>query len=270
MYDFRIPILMYHEITTEENLRKVCNKIKYTYVVTTQKFEEQMRWLAEAGFSTVSLYAVVDIIENKNSLILPKKPIIITFDDGFAGNHQYGFPILKKYGHFAVFFITVNNVGTPYMMGWRQLEELVLDGMSIQSHCMTHPLLGQLDRDGITYELKESKQILQDRLQTSIDFLSLPDGSYNNYYRNVAIETGYRGGCTSKIGLVNPSCDPYLLNRIVVNSKYSLKEFTYIAEARTDFIKKIIFKQIYKGLALRILGEKLYNHLFRIIYRANT
>jgi len=96
MYDFQIPILLYHEIATIEKRKRLCNKTASTYVVDVHKFKSQMRWLAEQGFSTVSLYDVVDIIENKNSQKLPGKPIIITFDDGFAGNHKYGLRMLRK------------------------------------------------------------------------------------------------------------------------------------------------------------------------------
>lgn len=270
MLDFKIPILMYHEVTTEKKLDQLRKRIKYSYIVSVQQFESQMRWLADEGFSTVSLYDVVDFIEKKRLVVFPKKPIIITFDDGFIGNIHYGLSILKKYGFSAIFFITVNQVGKPFMMNWIQLKELDAEGMLIQSHSMTHPLLGQLNRDRIAYELNESKQIIQSKLQTQVDFLSLPGGSYNDYYRDIAFHSGYRGGCTSEIGFVNPTSDPFLLNRIVVDSKYGLKDFKFIAEMRTDFTKKIIFKRWYKDIILKILGEKFYNQLFRYIYRTNS
>jgi peptidoglycan/xylan/chitin deacetylase (PgdA/CDA1 family) len=266
MYDFQIPILMYHEIATEEKRKLICNKTASTYIVDVDQFESQMRWLAEQDFSTVSLYDVVDIIENKNFLKLPNKPIVITFDDGYAGNHEFVLPILKKFELSAVFFITLKEIGTPFMMDWKQLEELHSNGMSIQSHSKTHSLLGQLDKSGITYELKESKQILQDKLQTSVNFLSLPHGSYNELYKGVAIEVGYRGGCTSEIGFVHPMSDPFFLNRIAVDSKYNIDEFKYIAEASTEFLSKIISGRKYKDLLNRILGEKFYNQLYRLVH----
>jgi hypothetical protein len=135
---------------------------------------------------------------------------------------------------------------------------------------MTHRLLGQLDRERIAYELNESKRTLQDELQNSVDFLSLPDGSYNKYYKDVAIEAGYCGGCSSKIGFANSSCDPFFLNRIVVDSKYDLRDFKNIAEASSEFIKKIKFKRMYKDMILKIMGEKLYNQIFKFIFRANS
>jgi len=266
MPDFQIPILMYHEIATEEKRKLICQETSPTYIVDVQKFKSQMRWLAEQGFSTVSLYDVVDIIENKNNIKLPNKPIIITFDDGYAGNYEYALPILKEFGLSAVFFIAVNKITTPLMMDWSQLKALERNGMSVQSHSMTHSLLGQLDQDSITYELKESKQIIQDKIQSSVDFLSLPHGSYNELYRDVAIESGYRGGCTSEIGFVNQSCDSFFLNRIILDSKYGNDEFKYIAEARTEFLIKMIWKRKYKDLVNRILGEKFYNQMYRFVY----
>ncbi|MFW9973294.1 MAG: hypothetical protein ACFFDF_24130, partial [Candidatus Odinarchaeota archaeon] len=78
MVDFQIPILMYHEISTVEDLVQISKRTKHTYIVTVEQFESQMHWLAEEGFSAVSLYDVVNCIENKNSKTLPEKPIIIT------------------------------------------------------------------------------------------------------------------------------------------------------------------------------------------------
>ncbi len=153
---------MYHEIATEEKRRLICKKTSPTYVVEAEQFKSQMSWLAEQGFSTVSLYDVVDILENRNFHSLPNKPIIITFDDGYAGNYKYALPILKEFGLSAVFFITVNKIGAPLMMDWSQVKELEESGMSIQSHSMTHSLLGQLDKESTIYELKESKIIIQD------------------------------------------------------------------------------------------------------------
>lgn len=266
MIDFQIPILMYHEITTEDKLEQVCNKTQHSFILTVQQFEAQINWLAEAGYAAVSLCDVVDIVQSKNSVELPEKPIIITFDDGFEGNHKYALPILKQGGFSAVFFIVANKIGTPYMMDWSQLKDLVSAGMSIQSHTMTHPLLGQLDQDGITYELKESKQKLQNRLQISVDFVSLPCGSYNEHYKDLAIKAGYRGGCSSEIGLVYPYSDLFLLNRIVVDGKYGLEEFKQIAEGKTEFIKKMVSKKKYKNLVKKITGEKFYNKLYNYVY----
>jgi len=266
MNNFQIPILMYHEVTTEDKLEQVCNKTQRTFVLTLSQFEAQMKWLAKAGYSTISLYDVVNIIQNENSVQLPNKPIIITFDDGYEGNYLYALPILKQFGFTAVFFIVVNRIGTPYMMDWWQLKQLVSSGMSIQSHTMTHPLLGKLDRDGVAYELKESKQELQNKLQIGVDFVSLPYGSYNEFYKDIAIEAGYQGGCSSKIGLFDSFCDRYLINRITLNSKYSLDEFKQIAEGRTDYIRKVISKRKFRDIVRKIMGEEFYVKLHLYIY----
>jgi len=52
----------------------------------------------------------------------------------------------------------------------------------------------------------------------------------------------------------------------VIDSKYDLEEFKYISDARTEFVKKLIFKRKYKDLVNKITGEKVYNQLYRLVY----
>jgi len=74
---------MYHEITTEQKLQQILTRTQHSFVLKVEQFESQMRWLAESGFSTISLYDIVNLIQNRNSVVLPPKPVVLTFDDGF-------------------------------------------------------------------------------------------------------------------------------------------------------------------------------------------
>jgi len=151
-------------------------------------------------------------------------------------------------------------------MNWNQLKELVSSGMSVQSHTMSHYLLGQMDRNRIEFELKTSRQQLEDELQTPVNFVSLPFGSYNKLYEDIARQAGYLGGCTSEIGFIHPQSEPFYLNRIDVKSQYDLEEFKKIAECSPGFIQKISRKKKYKNLIKLTVGEKFYNKLYCRIY----
>ncbi|MFX0136611.1 MAG: hypothetical protein ACFFDN_23435, partial [Candidatus Hodarchaeota archaeon] len=61
-------------------------------------------------------------------------------------------------------------------------------------------------------------------------------------------------------------CDRYLINRIMLNSKYCLDEFKQIAEGRADYIRKIISKRKFKDLVRKIIGEEFYVKLHLYIY----
>jgi len=264
---FGVPVLMYHEVTNEDRVNLLSKKIQHSFIITQQRFAEQMQWLHTEGFSTLSLYELLAILRREKSGAPLVRSVVLTFDDGFEGNYKYALPILQRYGFSATFFVIVNKVGTPFMMDWRQLREINEAGMYVQSHTMTHPLLGLLNSQKIMYELDESKRQLEDRLQSPVDFVSLPNGSYNELYKDIAAEVGYLGGCTSDIAIVQYNSDPFFLPRIVVNSKYNLDEFSQIAEGKHGFINKMLFKKRYKNIVKKFIGEHAYNRLYNFIFR---
>lgn len=94
-----IPILMYHHIADEVN----------DVTVTPRTFEEQMIALVEAGYTSVSLAELYDYVMGQGSL--PEKPVLITFDDGYASNYETAYPILEQYGMKAVIFVIGSSVG---------------------------------------------------------------------------------------------------------------------------------------------------------------
>ena len=191
--NLKVPIFMYHEVTKPKKIPALSEKIQYSFILNTNQFESPIRLLHDLGYESWSLYELISWLSGRQVKV-PSKPVILTFDDGFEGNYQFALPILQKYGFKATFFVIVNKIGKPTMMTWDQLSELKDAGMSVQSHTMTHPLLSLLGSDEVSKELRNSKQVLEDRLSCSVDFVSLPYGSYNKDYKKLAINAGYIGG----------------------------------------------------------------------------
>ena len=264
--DFKIPILMYHEIAEQSQLKKVRRRTHYKYIVTLRRFKEQILWLKETGFTTISLSDVIHYIKGEQLDKIPKRPIVITFDDGYQGNHEYALPVLREFGLTATFFIIVNRVGSPFMMDWSKIKELNENNMSVQSHTMNHTLLGQLQKSEILVELNESKQTLQDKLGSIVDFFSLPHGSFNRFIKSSAIDAGYLGGCTSEPGYITQSSDIFYMNRIVINGQYDLHDFRKVVQCDALFINKLKKKQKFKRTIKKMFGEKYYNKAFKSIY----
>ena len=107
------------------------------------RFEEHVRALREAGYSTVSLEQVRDYVVLGREL--PPHPVLLTFDDGYASNYEHAFPILQRYGSSAAFFVigvsfgkdTYKDTGEPITphFGLDEAQEMVRSGLiSIQSH----------------------------------------------------------------------------------------------------------------------------------------
>ena len=77
---------------------------------------------------------------------LPEKPVIITFDDGYADNYENAYPILKKYGFKATIFLIYDFTNTyPNYLTWDQIAEMKESGLiRFESHTMTHANLAEL------------------------------------------------------------------------------------------------------------------------------
>src|SRR5437867_12744919 len=82
------------------------DKYDRAYFCYDTAFDEQMNYLHQERYTTISLDDFLAFQEGRKSL--PAKPIILTFDDGFMSNYLYAFPILKKYGMKATIFVTLD------------------------------------------------------------------------------------------------------------------------------------------------------------------
>ena len=113
-----LPVLMYHKV----NLNRRDN-----LTVSIEQFERQLKFLKENKYEAISMNQLIDFLENKS--LLPDKPVLITFDDGYLDNLELAYPLLQKYQFKAVIFIPTSFIGT----------EILQDG-----HPTLHMTIGQL------------------------------------------------------------------------------------------------------------------------------
>jgi peptidoglycan/xylan/chitin deacetylase (PgdA/CDA1 family) len=141
------------------------------------------------------------------------RPLVsITFDDGYADNHELALPILAKHGAVATFFVTTGllngeeSVATRMQRLWGcgrndvksldrgQIMELIEAGMEVGSHTHTHPNLALLESDRLRDELRVSKAILEETIDRRIDLLSYPFGKPRVHYTKGTVEAARREG----------------------------------------------------------------------------
>lgn len=184
---FYAPVLAYHHIadTWPQN----------SYYVSPKIFEKQMQWLKDNNYTVISFEQLYGAMRQNNTL--PEKPVVITFDDGNRDQYTNAFPILKKFGYTATFFIKINNVGTSGMK-WSQIKELSSAGMTIGSHTVNHDNLALMSQKTLDYELKESKRILEKNLNVPIKFLCYPGGMTSEKVVTATKNAGYLAAATTK------------------------------------------------------------------------
>lgn len=257
--DGRVSVLMYHEISREKPEGGSAHHLTPAYDIPAALFDEHMSLLARSGFRT-------PLLQDTAGFDPAAKQVIITFDDGLAGNFAYALPILQRHGFRAVFFVAVGAVGKPHYMSWEQLRELCRNGMEVQSHTVNHRPLQTLSRDEIRQELLGSKTRLEQELHKPVTAVSFPHGSYNDLVVQIAREVGYRTLCTSEVKR-NPIAafmsEPAILGRIAVTSKFSSRRVRRCAEGDFWEIRRQLAVKQAKNAVKRIVGIENYRRMYR-------
>lgn len=184
-----IPMLLYHDIQQEYTPDKA------VITITPQRFEEHISALLNSGYTPVSFEDIYNA--SKGNFIMPQKPVVISFDDGYLTNYDYAFPVIQKYGAKATIFVVASTVGysegeNPHFT-WEQAKIMLQSGLvSIQSHTYSHADLTTLDKFSLIRELRLSKYVTEKNLGTSCDVLAFPYGEYDQYVVDVARDAGYK------------------------------------------------------------------------------
>lgn len=204
-----VPILMYHHIV---------KRLKHDpYSVSPDVFDQQMNWLKQNDYQVIT-YADFYQAMLKHK-VLPKKSVVITFDDGDVDQYSAAWPILKKYHYSALFYITTNFIGHRQWMNWDMLKELSAAGnMEIGAHTMSHPNLSKLSSEKQWRELVVSKNILEKNLKTKINFFAYPGGAHNTSTIALLKKAGYLSAVTTRHDVFHlPNENLYLVSRIHID-----------------------------------------------------
>lgn len=220
---------MYHMVRDTEDPEEK------RYCCHPEAFKRQMSYLNKAGYRVLGLDVLVNSI--KNGSTLPEKSIAITFDDGFADNYDNAFPILKDYGFPATVFAVsrlvdrtnewMQNEGFPRrkLLGWRELKEMSVNGVTIGSHTTIHPSLTNIEAESARQEIIKSKSDLEDALGKPVHFFAYPYGRFNEEVEKFVREAGYLGACSTRSGFNSDHANPFILRRIEVYGTDSLWKF---------------------------------------------
>lgn len=219
-----VPILMYHYISVPPPDADV---YRLDLSVTPDAFQAQMDYLAAGGYHPIRVEDLTDYLLNGTPL--PPKPIVLTFDDGYADNYENAFPILKKYKFPATFFIITQFVddNKPGYMTWDQLEDLAIEGMEIGSHTLDHADLRGKPRAFQVTEIAGSKLMIESRIGTPVKSFCYPSGRYDFRTIDVLRSTGYLAATTEIQGTRQSTDSIYELQRIRVRGSYSVSDLAY-------------------------------------------
>ena len=171
-----------------------------------------MAYLKKHRFNVLPLSTLVQII--KQGKPLPRKSVVITFDDGYDDNYQHAFPVLKKYGFPATIFVITDVVNDEGYLTTAQMKEMMAQGIEIGSHTRRHVYLPGILGKALVEEIQGSKGWLEEELGVTIKNFVYPAGGFNEDAKRIVQQSGYESACTTNRGYERFNRDVYELKRV--------------------------------------------------------
>ncbi|WP_144556279.1 polysaccharide deacetylase family protein [Bacillus pumilus] len=214
-----LPILMYHSISSGNSLR-----------VPKSEFAAHMKWLKDNDYVTLSPEEAYRVFTTNTKP--SEKCVLITFDDGYTDNYTKAFPILKQYGMKATIFMIEQSIGRPNHLTDEQMDEMIANGLSIESHTIHHLELNRLSKKQQKEELKGSKAFFDQRFSQRTRMVSYPVGRYNEDTLKLAEEAGYQMAVTTEPGHARKEQGMMSLHRVRVSPGLSPESFGRLVEGK--------------------------------------
>jgi peptidoglycan/xylan/chitin deacetylase (PgdA/CDA1 family) len=209
---FTIPILYYHN--------------------TPSDFDQQLVHLEQKGYQVISLDAAILGLAGGP---LPSKPVVITFDDGFADQMQ-AFEILKAHKAPATFYIINGSPASAWCVGasrryndplqppegcgdayltWDQVKQLDRSGLiDIGGHTLDHANLPSLPPEQQSEEIAASKAGIEAQLGHAIHHFAYPYGAYDANAMEAVSRAGYTTAVTTQEGVGQSYSGRYEMARL--------------------------------------------------------
>jgi peptidoglycan/xylan/chitin deacetylase (PgdA/CDA1 family) len=190
-----VPILAYHSLDSSGSVLSVAPEV----------FRRQMVILRERGFHGIGLGHLLSGWQGRRDL--PRRPVVLTFDDGFRSVLEEAVPVLTELGFSATIFVVAGYCGGTNdwpsqppalprlpLLSWADLRALGAAGLEIGAHGLTHAPLTHLSAREAGREIVGSKAILEEKLGRPVVTFAYPYGLAGRAHRDLAA-THYRGAC---------------------------------------------------------------------------
>ena len=218
-----VPILYYHYIRVNPNPR---DRVGFSLSTPPAMFQAQMQYLADHGFHVVSLHQAVVAIKNHPGL--PSRPIVLTFDDGYADFFTAAVPILRSHGFTATNFVITGRMGRSGFMTPNQVVAADGMGFTIGAHTVDHVALAAQPPARGAWEMRQSKLTLEELLGHPIVDFAYPYGSFNQYDMAQAKTLGFETAASTMYGSLHTAGQLFELSRMRIGGGLPLSYFARV------------------------------------------
>lgn len=217
-----VPVLMYHYVRPlpDPNV----DHLGYGLSVSPEALREQLQYLDTKGYTTITPEELYQSLESPKSL--PAKPILLTFDDGYADFYTAAYPLLKEFNMKATLAVVTGFVGDAQgrYVTWSQLREMQSSGLvTMSAHSQSHINVAKHARG--PQEIVRSKEIIEQRLSQKVTSFVYPSGAYSPAAIDTVHTAGYDLAFTTEPGLRHTIDQRYVLPRVRIKGGMSIGDF---------------------------------------------
>jgi peptidoglycan/xylan/chitin deacetylase (PgdA/CDA1 family) len=221
-----IPVLCYHQIRKPTAADSAAAR---TYIVSPAAFAAQMRALDRAGYTPVSGEDLVAHVAR--GAPLPRRPVLLTFDDSSAGQYANAFPVLRRHRFVATFFVMTVVLGKPGWLTRGQVRALDRAGMTIAAHTWDHKEVPKYTAADFPVELVAPRRELEKLVGHKVALFAYPDGAWSADGFGALRAAGYVAAF-QLAGKLDRRAPLWTLRRIIVPSVSGAQ---LLREMRADF-----------------------------------
>jgi peptidoglycan/xylan/chitin deacetylase (PgdA/CDA1 family) len=211
-----IPMLLYHSISDTPS------RWISPLTVSPAAFARHLDLIADSGRAVVTVSELLRGLDGRRPM--PRRPIVITFDDGFADNLTVAAPLLAARDMVATVYLTTGALGGASpggdrMLGWPQVAELAAAGHEVGAHTHRHPELDLVSAAFARQEITRCKHAIEDRLGAPVESFAYPFGYSSPMVRDLVAEAGYGSACSVKNALTSTAPPRFQIPRLAVGAR---------------------------------------------------
>ena len=217
-----VPVLVYHNLAAQDKGR---------LTLAARSFDAQIRQLHAEGFQALRLADFLAFTTGRRQL--PRKSVLLTFDDGYKSFVQYARPILKDYGYGATLFVYSDFLGGGSALSWQDLRALTEQGFDVQAHSKSHGNLRRAEGESeaayakrIEAELAFPHTLFTKHLGRPSTVLAYPFGEMDDELLPYVAKFGYSAAFTVRRQSNPAFVSPLRISRAQIYSEMTAKDFT--------------------------------------------
>ena len=217
----RVAVLGYHEFAEAQP--------ETAMRIHTSKFRKQMESIRQLGLKVITMDKFTAWKDQGKEI--PKKCVLLTFDDGWKSVYTDAYPVLKEFGYPFTLYLYKNYIdGGGKALTSEMIQEMLANGASLGSHSVSHPYpitVKSFRKKGPTAfdaylrkEMGESLRFIESKFPAKVTSYAYPGGFYTEEMTKLGNEFGYKHLFTVLPGKIKRSLPNETLPRYIILGNY--------------------------------------------------